>query len=69
MSATLTEIIEKVDTLTADERAILLKKLEADAATAAVDQAYGKYAFLPTSSDAFCEGKREEVELEERWRT
>jgi hypothetical protein len=66
MSGTLAEIIEKVETLTSEEREILLKKLEADNARDEVDRAYGKYAFVETSADAFCERKREEVELEER---
>jgi hypothetical protein len=68
MSGTLAEIIEKVETLTNEEREVLLKTLRADRASI-VDRLYGKYAFVPTSSDAFCERKREEVELEERHRS
>ena len=68
MSGTLAEIIEKVETLTDEEREILLKKLEADNASIEVDRAFGKFAFVPTSSDEFCERKRQEVELEERHR-
>jgi asparagine synthetase B (glutamine-hydrolysing) len=68
MSGTLAEIIEKVETLTNEEREVLLKTLQEDRASI-VDRLYGKYAFVPNSSDAFCARKREEVELEDRHRS
>jgi hypothetical protein len=65
-------ILEEVRGLTDPERTRLLRELEnrilarAHTKPAAVGQLFGKYAFVPTSSDAFCSRKADELELEDR---
>jgi hypothetical protein len=73
MSRALTRIFQEVRTLTSEERRQLREFLErqsppseAARAAALVHQVRGKYAHVPTSSEAFAASKTEEIELENR---
>ena len=54
------QILEQVRNLPPEDRARVLSELQSLEA----DRVFGKYALVPTSSDAFCERKRDEVDLE-----
>jgi hypothetical protein len=62
MSHALAEILDKVRKLTPEDRKQLLAELQAQHA----GQLFGKYSGVQTSSDAFCERKPGEVDLEDR---
>ena len=72
MSRTLERILEDVRSLTEEERERLLNELTnipspitTSKATVSGDL-FGKYAFVPTSSEEFCRRKVEEIDLEDR---
>lgn len=72
MSATLDKIIEEVRTLTPEERQQLLEMLERESGIseherriALARSVRGKYAHIPTSSEAFAAMKREETKRED----
>jgi hypothetical protein len=67
-SQALENIIEEVNTLTAEERRQLLAHLERDERTADLRRIQSKYAGMKTSSDGFATRKAEEIELEGRQR-
>jgi hypothetical protein len=54
------QILEQVRNLPPEDRARVLSELQSLEA----DRVFGKYAEVPTSSDAFCKRKRDEVDLE-----
>jgi hypothetical protein len=62
MSAAIHEILKQVRSLTPEDRARLLEELQALNA----EQVFGKYASVPSSSEAFCSRKRSEIDLEDR---
>ena len=75
MSTEVQRIIEAVSALTEGQRKELVTALELNFAVAPTPQRIelirairGKYAHLPTSSDAFAARKREEIALEDRSR-
>jgi hypothetical protein len=65
MSATLDRIIEEVRALPADEQRQLRELLERETRPALARSIRGKYAHLPTSSEAFIAQKREETARED----
>jgi hypothetical protein len=54
------QILEQVRNLPPEDRARVLSELQSLEA----DRVFGKYALVPTSSDAFCERKQNEKEGE-----
>lgn len=73
MSQALVRIIEEVRTLSFEERRQLRQFLERESppskvarANTLVHRVRGKYAHVPTSSQAFAAAKAEEIELENR---
>jgi hypothetical protein len=59
-------IIEKVKSLTAEERQRLLEALEREQRVELVRSVRGKYAHLGVSTEEVLRSKAEEIELEER---
>ena len=69
MSSALQEILEKVPSLSKEEREQLLSALTQPPALArrrTSGSAYGKFAHVRTSSEEFIRRKHEEIALEER---
>jgi hypothetical protein len=69
MSAVLDRIIEEVRALPPDELRLLreeLDRMQAESHAAFVREVKGKYAHVPTSSEAFAARKAEEIALEDR---
>jgi hypothetical protein len=62
MSPVVDQILKQARNLTPEERAALFEELQALNA----EQVFGKYASVPTSSEAFCNRKRHEIDLEDR---
>ncbi len=70
MSPAIERILAEISHLTPAEQEELRRFLSLGAAAAArpsaalINEIKGKYAFVPTSSDAFAARKREEIDLE-----
>jgi CHASE1-domain containing sensor protein len=65
-NSVLETIIEKVKSLTAEERQRLLESLEQEQHAERVRSVRGKYAHLGVSTEEVLRSKAEEIELEER---
>jgi hypothetical protein len=62
MSRAVQHILDQVRSLSPEDRASLVAELQA----AYAERVFGKYAFVPTSAEALCERRHEEIKLEDQ---